>query len=484
MKTTRWFLIPALSLAAALSGCGDETPAPTDGGTQDVTQPDVITDAAPDGAQPDAAPDATMDAAPDGAQPDARVDAAPDATPDATPDVGPDATPDATPDVGPDAAPDAAPDVGPDAAPDAAPDVPVDMPSADAGAPLMFAATLQGAQEVPAVYDSTASGTATFTLSGDRSRLTYTIMHTLPTVTGAHLHLGLAGESGGVEVPLTAGPSPMTGMVTLTATQATALEEGRLYVNLHTASHAGGEIRGQIVRPGERVWVARLTGAQEVPPVAGDATGLAQVLLADGNESIRYIVRSPVTPTMAHIHTGPGGVSGPVTVDLAGTAMTFSGTRTVAPAAVMTDLFTGRWYVNVHTAAAPMGALRGQLLRPGEVLYTTTLSGANEVPPVTTTASGVLAVILSNDHQRLTYEGSLANITPSAAHLHRGAAGVNGGVDVPLTLVGGNVLRGVGDVPATMPDAFFAALDAGGEYANVHSTANPGGEIRGQLQRR
>jgi hypothetical protein len=275
-----------------------------------------------------------------------------------------------------------------------------------------------------------------------------------------------------------------SGTATLTTAQADAIAQGRAYVNLHTSANPGGELRGQIVRPGERVWAARLTGAQEVPPVTTTATGNAQILLSEGNNSIRFIVQSTLSPTAAHIHTAPGATNGSVTVDLGTPSMNIMGNAAVTPTAVTNDMFNGRWYVNVHTAANAGGEIRGQVLRPGEVLYTTFLNGANEVPAVTTAANGALAVILSADRARLFYEGSTTGLTPTAAHLHLGAAGMTGAVAVGFTLIGTGV-RGTADVPtATMAPNFLMLLDNMGIYGNFHSSANPGGEIRGQMIRR
>ena len=61
------------------------------------------------------------------------------------------------------------------------------------------------------------------------------------------IRLALAGSAGPV-VPLTGDlDSPMKGEAMLTATQAEDLKAGKRYFNVHTAPHAGGELRGQVV---------------------------------------------------------------------------------------------------------------------------------------------------------------------------------------------------------------------------------------------
>lgn len=347
-------------------------------------------------------------------------------------------------------------------------------------APQSFVATLSGRQEVPAVYDTTATGTATFTLSADRTSLMYMITHSILLPTGAHIHLGIAGENGGVAVPFTATPAVITGTATLTAEQATAIEEGRAYVNIHTAAHAGGEIRGQIVRPNERVYVAALSTDQENPPTTGTGAGLAEFLVDPTALRVRYVVRTTGlsgAPTAAHIHTGAAGANGGVAINLGAASTNIVGT---SPIASVGDLEGGRWYANVHTAANPGGEVRGQILRPGEALYIGRMTGAQEVPPVTTTSTGSTAVIVSADRDRLTYDGAVTGFTPTMAHLHTGAAGMNGGVAVAFDVTG-MTFRGT-HTPA-VGSTLLGDLAAGNIYANAHSAANGAGEVRGQMRR-
>jgi hypothetical protein len=107
-----------------------------------------------------------------------------------------------------------------------------------------------------------------------------------------------------------------------------------------------------------------------------------------------------------------------------------------------------------------------------------TLSGANEVPPVTTTASGEGTISIADDG---TVSGSVTTkgVNGTAAHIHMGAAGKNGGVIVPLTKDGDTYKVPAG---AKLNAEQMAAFKAGELYVNVHSAANPGGEIRGQLK--
>jgi CHRD domain len=107
-----------------------------------------------------------------------------------------------------------------------------------------------------------------------------------------------------------------------------------------------------------------------------------------------------------------------------------------------------------------------------------TLSGANEVPPVTTTAAGGGTITVGMDGA-VSGGVTTTGIAATAAHIHEAGAGKNGPVIVPMTKSGDNMwVIGAG---AKLTDAQMASLKAGNLYVNVHSAANPGGEMRGQL---
>jgi len=106
------------------------------------------------------------------------------------------------------------------------------------------------------------------------------------------------------------------------------------------------------------------------------------------------------------------------------------------------------------------------------------LSGANEVPPVTTSATGDGTITVADDGA---VSGSVTTkgIQGTAAHIHAGAAGKNGPVVVPFTKEGDTYKAAAG---AKLNADQMKAFKAGELYFNVHSAANPNGEIRGQLK--
>ena len=112
-----------------------------------------------------------------------------------------------------------------------------------------FTAKLDGASESPA---TTSKGTGTAKLSYDDAskKLTYTITYKglSGDAVAAHFHGPAdAGANGGVEVPITVGPSPIKGEATLDDAKAADLSAGKWYVNIHTAANPMGEIRGQVM---------------------------------------------------------------------------------------------------------------------------------------------------------------------------------------------------------------------------------------------
>jgi hypothetical protein len=113
------------------------------------------------------------------------------------------------------------------------------------------------------------------------------------------------------------------------------------------------------------------------------------------------------------------------------------------------------------------------------VTFKATMSGAQEVPPKTTDGKGEAEATLDTATKVLTYTVTYSGLSGPATmgHIHGpAAAGANAGVAIPFANPA-SPIKGT----ATLTDAQMADLMAGKMYANVHTAANPGGEIRGQL---
>ncbi len=112
-----------------------------------------------------------------------------------------------------------------------------------------FKATLNGASEVPPTT-SAGTGTAMATLNTATRRLSWDVTYSglSGPAKAAHIHGPAApGKNAPVVVPFTGTlASPIKGSKVLTAAQVSSLEAGDDYVNIHTAQHPAGEIRGQL----------------------------------------------------------------------------------------------------------------------------------------------------------------------------------------------------------------------------------------------
>ena len=288
-----------------------------------------------------------------------------------------------------------------------------------------------------------------------------------------------------------------------------------------------------------------MRGKNEVPAVTNGSYGSAVLFVHIMKDAQGKVVSGSVdfnvtgqftdafTVTGLHIHNGAAGANGPVTIDSG-----ISGANPVAVAAAgrmliqrnaqvkgdstnglitLEGLLTNPngFYVNLHTTANPSGMFRGQLYRPERRSFLTSMSSANENPPIEGAYSGLGSFhgyrALDSAGRYVTGGGLFVmnyNLAPIVAggastpqrmtglHIHRGPAGVNGPVVLDSTLSGATGFdtpaNGVGTVIYVMAaptDAGAAVLalndmwDApSGFYMNMHSTTFPSGVIRGQVR--
>lgn len=147
----------------------------------------------------------------------------------------------------------------------------------------------------------------------------------------------------------------------------------------------------------------------------------------------------------------------------------------------------------IKSVCRPPVALLGTLALVGSVVATSAtaaaevvklqseLKGSNEVPPNSSTGSGKAEASYDTDTKVLTYVVTYAGLTGPVmgAHFHGpGEAGKNAGIALPFKTVESPI-----NGSATLTDAQAADLLAGKWYANIHTAANPGGELRGQMMK-
>jgi len=248
--------------------------------------------------------------------------------------------------------------------------------------------------------------------------------------------------------------------------------------------------------------LASLDGASEVPPVVTAGTGLGWVAISADDSTITYHIEYSGLSgavTASHIHTGAPGVTGGVILPLTPSASPMDGVLTSADfsggagtvttyALAVAAIKAGATYFNLHTVANPGGEIRGDLITTTEAREAV-LNGAQEVPAVATAATGTGVVVFSADDSTIWYRVDYSGLSgaAAAAHIHLGALGANGGVMLPLSVSASPMLGTLTSADFTATGAVtdyagaVAAIKAGGTYFNVHTGANPGGEIRGQL---
>ena len=108
------------------------------------------------------------------------------------------------------------------------------------------------------------------------------------------------------------------------------------------------------------------------------------------------------------------------------------------------------------------------------------LKGASEVPPVVSSGTGTVTVTYDTASRKLSWKGTVSGLTgtATAAHFHGPAEpGKNAGVLVPAP----NVKAGPFEGSATLTADQAQAVLAGQTYFNIHTAANPNGEVRGQV---
>ena len=338
-----------------------------------------------------------------------------------------------------------------------------------------YSAILNPRQEVPLVT-SGAMGGGRFTIDTDANTVRYWISfgNLSSAETAAHIHgFSAPGANSGVVVALPAG-NPKVGVWNYAEVDEAAILDGRTYANIHTVNFPGGEIRGQIV-----AFNALLGSSQEVPVNASAGSGWAVATIDPALDQLRYYVMYEGltgAPTASHFHGNANyGTNAGVKVGIPVGPSPLSGTVAYAPAdegAIM----AGLWYVNLHTAVNPGGEIRGQLVPrvvPMDATQEVPAGGALASAGFGLVAIDTLANVLGYD-VRVVALGS----AETAAHIHGFAdPGFNAGVQQAIAPVPG--AQKLGTWPYGAANEVSVLL--GRTYFNVHTVANPGGEIRGQI---
>ncbi len=238
-------------------------------------------------------------------------------------------------------------------------------------------------------------------------------------------------------------------------------------------------------------WNVLLNAKFENPAPAGRTeTGTAKLeLYSDSTLKYTVTVTGLATSdalTAAHIHVGNAITNGAVVLGFNPTFVNGVATATISLRKSLADSIinaTTDFYVNVHSTQVGSGLIRGQIDNPVTFATDVAMTGTQEVPAVTTTATGVALLRLTSDktlYGRVTISNLEVGDVLSAAHIHTGATGTNGGVIVAL--ISGSADFGLPLKITGISDANIALIQTGQVYVNAHSSRFPGGIVRGQIR--
>jgi hypothetical protein len=229
-----------------------------------------------------------------------------------------------------------------------------------------YTANLLGTNEVPPNATPGYTGTATITIDSETFEVCVDATTNIPAsdpVVDQHIHQAPAGVNGAVVVPFTSLDSCTTSTEALV--DAILDDPAGFYFNVHTTLFPGGAVRGQLALAGAPTitYHALLSGTNEVPPNTTGFTGTATFTV---NTTTFEVCVSTTTNIPAsdpivgqHIHPGPAGVNGPIAIPFPSLNSCAASTGAVVANIVANP---AGFYYNVHTAAFPGGAIRGQLV--------------------------------------------------------------------------------------------------------------------------
>ncbi|WP_027419057.1 CHRD domain-containing protein [Crocinitomix catalasitica] len=365
-----------------------------------------------------------------------------------------------------------------------------------------FVADASGSEEVPMVITD-AQGLGVFTLSKNQSMINYQFIADglSGVITGAHLHIAAAGETGDVEENLTMDimGNSIVGNFVPSELLLEKLMSNEVYLNVHTDENPGGEIRAQLSMKAF-AFDAWLNGEQEVPAVMTDAMGVASLSISATLDTLWYdVMASGLSDeiTGAHIHEAVAGESGDVIIgltdDIAGNRIQGMITGADLTADMINTLLHGEGYLNLHTDLNPGGEIRGQVYRLAREGYTSLVNAEQEVTASTSTGYGSGIVSIDRNQSNVHFMYVVGNLEGpvTAAHFHNAAADVDGDVIFNLSsfFTGGATEDAAFgywtnedmDSPFSATQSLMFRNEA--VYVNLHSDLNPSGEIRGQVDR-
>jgi hypothetical protein len=234
-------------------------------------------------------------------------------------------------------------------------------------------------------------------------------------------------------------------------------------------------------------WTIPVSATYENPYIAGRTDSGTVTIILKSDNSIRYdvnVYNKGGTITSATIRAGGPLANGPVVLDLNPRISDayLTGVVTGLRQSLVDSLLNNTYDLYFDIGGSSAGVARGQLNLNIVMSANVQLLGTNETPSITTTSKGNAYLRLTSDkvlYSTVTVSNVEPNDVMTAAHIHKGARGVNGPIFIPLV-----------DYPSEfgitkriqVTDAQYNSLLNDSLYVNAHSALFPGGKIRGQLR--
>ena len=346
-----------------------------------------------------------------------------------------------------------------------------------------FSVKLSSDQEVPPLATG-ASGTGWATIdTAGKVQYRVTIAGLSDSLTISHFHLGAPGVAGPPvhEVSFSDSTSQDSAVVFADSLLIQMLK-GNVYFNVHSKSHPGGEMRGQVTLASDIRFTACMDGLWEDPPNRNTiATGAAWARLSQDLSSLAYRITFAdldSTFTASHFHVLPSGdIVHPIE---------FKGSSTVEaswddfPDTLLPALLRGNIYVNIHSVKYPAGEIRGYVRVAQGMEFAISMDANQETPPTGSGATGTGWAVLDSLGNRLFYHATIAGLRSDSlteAHFHFAPPGISGPIVHPVSFLNSTTQS----TWSGFSDSVLANLVEGNVYLNVQSKAHPAGEIRGQL---
>jgi Cu/Zn superoxide dismutase len=359
---------------------------------------------------------------------------------------------------------------------------------------------------------SKGKGTGIASYDRDRTNLHYMFAFENLTsdVSSAHMHKGVAGNTGGVVndlgLPVNNGfYNFWTAANGFNNAQSLPLRRGdSIYVNIHTTMFPNGELRAQLRRDYKISSPSMEMEPKETPDYLGDrltfsarlipalgvttsANGVGAFMLNSTRDTLYFSISAAKLSsklTGYHIHNGRTG--GNVIIDFDGK---IDGTNVRSfitgsqLANLLPDFIAGNLYVAIHTVNNPAVEILGFVKLESDWGYAANIDGAQATTNSMAIGHSTINFGMKGDTAIVKLVSTLSNAILSV-HLHFGKVGQSGGIALDLTnlmVKDGVSLVGGAAITSASWTNIMTALMSDSIYINLHTTSFPNGEIRGQL---